>query len=66
MTAPSSDPPGFAPDDDAPIAYMARTREYYQAIGYTTCHRRAKRPVDGKQLYPAGCSCRHFEYSPAM
>jgi hypothetical protein len=43
MTAPSSDPPGFAPDDDAPIAYMARTREYYQAIGYTTCHRRAKR-----------------------
>ena len=30
---------GFAPDDDAPIPYMARTREYYQAIGYTTPYR---------------------------
>jgi len=29
----------FAPDDDAPIPYMARTREYYQAIGYTTAYR---------------------------
>jgi hypothetical protein len=65
MTAPSDDPPGFAPDD-APISDRAHTREYYAAIGYTTGHRRAKRPVDGKQLYPAGCSCRHFEYSSAM
>jgi D-proline reductase (dithiol) PrdB len=39
MTAPSDDPFGFAPDDDAPIAYMARTRDYYQAIGYTTPYR---------------------------
>jgi D-proline reductase (dithiol) PrdB len=39
MTAASSDQPGFAPDDDAPIPYMARTREYYQAIGYTTPYR---------------------------
>ena len=39
MTAPSDDQPGFAPDDDAPIPYMARTREYYQAIGYTTPYR---------------------------
>jgi glycine/betaine/sarcosine/D-proline reductase family selenoprotein B len=38
MTAPI-DPPGFAPDDDAPIPYMARTREYYAAIGYTTPYR---------------------------
>jgi hypothetical protein len=39
MTAISSDQPGFAPDDDAPIPYMARTREYYAAIGYTTPYR---------------------------
>ncbi len=30
---------GFAPDHDAPIPYMRRTREYYQAIGYTTPYR---------------------------
>jgi len=30
---------GFAPDCDAPIPYMQRTREYYQAIGYTTAYR---------------------------
>ncbi len=30
---------GFAPDDDAPIPYMKRTREYYAAIGYTTPYR---------------------------
>jgi D-proline reductase (dithiol) PrdB len=39
MTATPGDPLGFAPDDDAPIPYMARTREYYQAIGYTTPYR---------------------------
>ena len=39
MTAASDDQPGFAPDDDAPIPYMARTREYYAAIGYTTPYR---------------------------
>jgi D-proline reductase (dithiol) PrdB len=39
MTAPPDDPFGFAPDDDVPIAYMARTRDYYQAIGYTTPYR---------------------------
>jgi hypothetical protein len=39
MTVPSHDQSGFAPDDDAPIAYMARTREYYAAIGYTTPYR---------------------------
>jgi D-proline reductase (dithiol) PrdB len=39
MTVPSDDQLGFAPDDDAPIPYMARTREYYQAIGYTTPYR---------------------------
>jgi hypothetical protein len=39
MTAPSDQPLGFAPDDDAPIPYMARTREYYQAIGYEVPYR---------------------------
>jgi Glycine/sarcosine/betaine reductase selenoprotein B (GRDB) len=39
MTAPPDDHPGFAPDEDVPIPYMARTREYYQAIGYTTPYR---------------------------
>ncbi len=39
MTAPPEEQFGFAPDDDAPIPYMARTREYYQAIGYTTAYR---------------------------
>lgn len=30
---------GFAPDHDAPIPYMKRTRDYYTAIGYTTPYR---------------------------
>ena len=38
MAAPD-DAFGFAPDDDAPIPYMRRTREYYQAIGYATPYR---------------------------
>src|SRR6201746_2137534 len=39
MTAASDQPLGFAADDDAPIPYMARTRDYYQAIGYETPYR---------------------------
>ena len=39
MAAPSDDQLGFAPDDDVPIPYMARTRAYYQAIGYATPYR---------------------------
>jgi D-proline reductase (dithiol) PrdB len=39
MTAASDEPLGFAPDEDAPIPYMARTREYYRAIGYETPYR---------------------------
>jgi hypothetical protein len=39
MTAPSDQELGFASDEDVPIPYMARTREYYQAIGYTTPYR---------------------------
>lgn len=34
MTSDVNDPSGFAPDDDAPIPYMQRTREYYRALGY--------------------------------
>jgi glycine/betaine/sarcosine/D-proline reductase family selenoprotein B len=30
---------GFAPDYDAPIPYMQRTRDYYTAIGYATPYR---------------------------
>ena len=30
---------GFAPDYDAPIPYMQRTRDYYQAIGFATPYR---------------------------
>ena len=29
----------FAPDDDSPVRYMARTRNYYATIGYTTPYR---------------------------
>jgi D-proline reductase (dithiol) PrdB len=39
MTVPSDEQLGFAPDDDAPIPYMSRTRDYYAAIGYTTPYR---------------------------
>jgi hypothetical protein len=39
MTLTSDDRLGFAPEDDAPIPYMARTREYYAAIGYATPYR---------------------------
>lgn len=39
MVTPSDDRTGFAPDEDAPIPYMARTRDYYAAIGYTTPYR---------------------------
>jgi len=34
-----TDPLGFAADEDTPIPYMARTRDYYQAIGYDTPYR---------------------------
>lgn len=30
---------GFAPDYDAPVQYMARTRAYYAALGYETPYR---------------------------
>jgi D-proline reductase (dithiol) PrdB len=39
MTTTLDADPGFAGDDDVPIPYMARTREYYRAIGYTTPYR---------------------------
>src|ERR1700726_1056596 len=39
MTTPPDEPLGFAPDEDAPIPYMARAREYYGAIDYETPYR---------------------------
>jgi hypothetical protein len=39
MTASHDERLGFTPDYDAPIPYMQRTREYYQAIGYPTPYR---------------------------
>jgi D-proline reductase (dithiol) PrdB len=39
MSTPMEDQSGFAPDEDVPIPYMERTREYYAAIGYTTPYR---------------------------
>jgi hypothetical protein len=30
---------GFAPEDDAPIPYMQRIRDYYQALGYGAPYR---------------------------
>ena len=39
MTVSPDDPLDFASNEDVPIPYMARTREYYQAIGYTTPYR---------------------------
>lgn len=35
----ADDPFGFAPDADVPLPYMARTRDYYLAIGYDTPYR---------------------------
>jgi hypothetical protein len=39
MAATHDEQAGFASDDDVPIGYMARTRAYYAAIGYTTPYR---------------------------
>ena len=39
MTAIGTDSSAFADDDDVPIPYMARTRAYYEAIGYETPYR---------------------------
>src|SRR5258708_17635433 len=41
MSGPLDDQLGFAPDYDAPVPYMQRTRDYYTAIGYTTPYRSA-------------------------
>ncbi len=39
MSGRTDRPFGFAPDLDAPIPYMQRTREYYRALGYETPYR---------------------------
>ncbi len=35
----AQDAPGFAPENDAPIPYMQRIRDYYLALGYGTPYR---------------------------
>jgi hypothetical protein len=39
MAATPDEQAGFTANDDVPIGYMARTRAYYAAIGYTTPYR---------------------------
>jgi hypothetical protein len=39
MTVASDGLAGFASDEDVPLPYMARTRDYYLAIGYDTPYR---------------------------
>jgi hypothetical protein len=39
MTDRDEDRFGFAPEHDAPIPYLARIREYYQALGYGAPYR---------------------------
>jgi hypothetical protein len=60
MTATSDDKLGFASDEDVPLPYMARTRDYYLAIGYDTPYRWAhytsapfqplKKPLDQSRV----------------
>lgn len=38
----SDEPFGFAPPHDQPLPYLARIREYYQALGYGTPYRWAQ------------------------
>ena len=39
MTARNEEELGFAPEHDAPIPYLERIREYYQALGYGAPYR---------------------------
>jgi len=60
MSGPDDAQFGFAPDYDAPVPYMQRTRDYYIAIGYTTPYRWAhhvdapfqplKKPLDQSRV----------------
>ncbi|MET0677967.1 MAG: glycine reductase, partial [Bradyrhizobium sp.] len=60
MTSASDELPGFASDEDVPLPYMARTRDYYLAIGYDTPYRWAhytsapfqalKKPLDQSRV----------------
>ena len=49
---------GFAPDHDSPIPYMRRTRDYYQAIGYSPYRWAHFRDVPFQRLRkPLAASC---------
>src|SRR5258708_34246797 len=39
MTARKEDELGFAPEEDVPIPYLQRIRDYYQALGYGAPYR---------------------------
>ena len=39
MTDRDEDELGFAPEDDAPVPYLERIRDYYQALGYGAPYR---------------------------
>ena len=62
---------GFAPDDDSPIPYMQRTRDYYRgdrlhhAISLGALCRRAVRRADQAAAPGAGRHCHHRRAVPA-
>jgi hypothetical protein len=39
MSTPTDADLGFAPDEDAPIPYLQRTRDWYLALGYGNPYR---------------------------
>ena len=50
---------GFAPEDDAPIPYMQRVRDYYQGLGYGAPYRWAHyRDVPFQPLAKPLAECR--------
>ena len=60
---------GFAPDYDAPIPYMQRTRDYYRAIGYTTPYRWAHHidaPFQPLKKPLAQCARHHRHHRRAL
>jgi D-proline reductase (dithiol) PrdB len=44
MSEPDEEPFSFAPEEDVPIPYLARIRDYYQGLGYGAPYRWAHYP----------------------
>ena len=58
MTAPDTQALGFSTEDDQSVAYIARSRTYYAAVGFTTPYRWAcfaEVPFAGLSQPLAGC-----------